>query len=56
MGYLYAITRDADFSDEIYQNAAVVVMEQIGKADTIRDFRAWAKEVVRGRHGLTSQV
>ena len=47
MGYLYAITRDADLSEEIYQNAAVVVMEQVGKPDTIRDFRAWAKEVVR---------
>lgn len=47
MGYLYAITRDTDLSEEIYQNAAVVVMEQVGKPETIRDFRAWAKEVVR---------
>lgn len=47
MGYLYAITRDTDLSEEIYQNAAVVVMEQAGKTETIRDFRAWAKEVVR---------
>lgn len=47
MGYLYAITRDADLSEEVYQNAAVVVMEQAGKSDAIRDFRAWAKEVVR---------
>jgi RNA polymerase sigma-70 factor (ECF subfamily) len=47
MGYLFAITRDPDLSEEIYQNAAVVVMEQAGKTETIRDFRAWAKEVVR---------
>lgn len=47
MGYLYAITRDVDLSEEVYQNAAVVVMEQAGKSEAIRDFRAWAKEVVR---------
>ena len=47
MGYLYAITRDAELSEEVYQNAAVVVIEQSEKPDTIRDFRAWAKEVVR---------
>jgi len=47
MGYLYAMTRDAELSEEVYQNAAVVVMEQSQKAETIRNFRAWAKEVVR---------
>lgn len=47
MGYLYAMTRDVELSEEVYQNAAVVVMEQSQKAETIRNFRAWAKEVVR---------
>ena len=47
MGYLYAMTRDAELSEEVYQNAAVVVMEQSQKTETIRNFRAWAKEVVR---------
>lgn len=47
MGYLYAITRDAELSEEVYQNAAVVVIEQSEKPETIRDFRAWAKEVIR---------
>ena len=47
MGYLYAITRDFEFAEEVYQNAAVVVIEQADKSATIRDFRAWAKEVVR---------
>lgn len=47
MGYLYAITRCADLSEEVYQNAAVVVMEQSKQPEAIRDFRAWAKEVVR---------
>lgn len=48
MGYLYAITRDAELAEEVYQNAAVVVMEQAQQAeDEIRSFRSWAKEVVR---------
>ena len=48
MGYLYAITRSAELSEEVYQNAAVIVMEQAQKdQEPIRNFRAWAKEVVR---------
>lgn len=47
IGYLYAITRDADLAEEVYQNAAVVVIEQDNDTETIRNFRAWAKEVVR---------
>ena len=47
MGYLYAITRDFELAEEVYQNAAVVVIEQADKSETIREFRAWAKEVVR---------
>lgn len=47
MGYLYAMTRDFELAEEIYQNAAVVVIEQAEKPDTIHNFRAWAKEVIR---------
>ena len=47
MGYLYAMTRDAELAEEVYQNAAVVVMEEAEGPEAIRNFRAWAKEVVR---------
>ena len=47
MGYLYAMTRDAELAEEIYQNAAVVVIEKADQPEVIRNFRAWAKEVVR---------
>ena len=47
MGYLYAMTRDAELAEEIYQNAAVVVIEKGDQPEMIRNFRAWAKEVVR---------
>jgi len=47
MGYLYAMTRDAELAEEIYQNAAIVVMEKPDDAGKIRNFRAWAKEIIR---------
>lgn len=46
MGYLLAMTRDMDAAEEIFQNVAVVMMDPSTKEE-IRDFRAWAKEVVR---------
>ncbi|MGB0760200.1 MAG: RNA polymerase sigma factor [Rubripirellula sp.] len=47
MGYLYAITRDAELSEEVYQNAAVVVIQKADSDENIHDFRSWAKEVIR---------
>lgn len=49
MAYLMAMVRDLDAAEEIFQNAAVVVMQHAGASDgePIRDFRAWAKEIVR---------
>jgi len=46
MGYLVAITRDLGAAEEIFQNVAVVILEQ-GAREPIRDFQAWAKEIVR---------
>ncbi|HLY09887.1 MAG TPA: sigma-70 family RNA polymerase sigma factor [Planctomycetota bacterium] len=46
MGYLVAMTRDLAAAEEIFQNVAVVVLEQ-GPQERIRDFHAWAKEIVR---------
>ena len=53
MGYLYAITRDVDLAEEVYQNAAVVVLETSEQHEAFGSFRAWAKEVVR-RQALNS--
>jgi RNA polymerase sigma-70 factor (ECF subfamily) len=49
MAYLMAMVRDLDAAEEIFQNAAVAVIQHAADpaADAIRDFRAWAKEVVR---------
>src|ERR1700690_3677638 len=46
MGYLMAMTRDLAAAEEIFQNVAVVVLERGGR-EQIRDFAAWAKEIVR---------
>jgi RNA polymerase sigma-70 factor (ECF subfamily) len=46
MGYLVAMTHDLAAAEEIFQNVAVVVLER-GTKETIRDFHAWAKEIVR---------
>jgi RNA polymerase sigma-70 factor, ECF subfamily len=46
MGYLYLLTGNRDASLEVFQNAAVVVLE-FDKLDEIENFRAWSREVVR---------
>lgn len=46
MAYIMAMVHDLDAAEEIFQNAAVVVIQHAA-AEPIRDFRAWAKEIVR---------
>lgn len=46
MAYLYSLTGNRDACMDIFQNAAVAIMEQ-ESLDQIKNFRAWAKEVVR---------
>ena len=49
MAYLMAMVRNLDAAEEIFQNAAVVVMQHAAspEAEPIRDIRAWGKEIVR---------
>lgn len=49
MAYLMAMLHDLDAAEEVFQNAAVVVMQRADDpaGEPIRDFRAWAKEIVR---------
>ena len=46
MGYLLAMTRDLDAAEEIFQNVAVIMMDQAA-GEKPRDFFAWAREVLR---------
>lgn len=47
MAYLMAILRDFNAAEEVLQNAAVVIIEGATAGEPIRNFRAWAKEIVR---------
>ncbi|MBL8794347.1 MAG: sigma-70 family RNA polymerase sigma factor [Planctomycetia bacterium] len=47
LAYLMAITRDYSAAEEVFQNAAVVIIEGATAGEPIRNFRAWAKEIVR---------
>jgi RNA polymerase sigma-70 factor (ECF subfamily) len=47
LAYLMAITRDFNAAEEVFQNAAVVIIEGATAGEPIRNFRAWAKEIVR---------
>ena len=47
MAYLMAILRDFNAAEEVFQNAAVVIIEGATAGEPIRNFRAWAKEIVR---------
>ncbi len=47
MAYLMAILRDFDAAEEVFQNAAVVILEGATAGEPIRNFRAWSKEIVR---------
>ncbi|MCE9556576.1 MAG: sigma-70 family RNA polymerase sigma factor [Planctomycetes bacterium] len=51
MAYLMAMVRDLHAAEDIFQNAAVVVIEY-PQPEEIRDFRAWGKEIMR-RQALT---
>jgi len=46
MAYIMAIVHDIHAAEEIFQNAAVVVIQHPA-AEPIRNFRAWAKEIMR---------
>ncbi len=46
MAYLYSMTGSREASLDIFQNAAVAVIEK-DDLGSIQDFRAWCKEVVR---------
>ena len=44
--YLYSLTGNRDACLDIFQNAAVTIMEN-DELENIRNFRAWSKELVR---------
>jgi len=49
LGFLFALTRDIDVAEEIFQETALVIMEEAGKQTQVASFMAWAREIARRR-------
>lgn len=51
MGYQYALTQDAALAEEVYQNAAIVIIEKSESDEEIHDFRASPRQRRSDRNG-----
>jgi RNA polymerase sigma-70 factor (ECF subfamily) len=49
MGFVYALTRDFDVAEEIFQNVAVSIIGAAEKATGVENFLGWAREIARHR-------
>lgn len=49
LGFIFALTRDYNLSEDIFQEVATVILEEARKATTVTNFMAWAREVARRR-------
>lgn len=49
LGYIYALTRDFDVAEEIFQQVAIVLLEGPSVQEPIRDVQAFVREVARRR-------
>lgn len=48
-GFIYALTRDADASEEIFQDVSVAVLEETARDSTVEHFLPWILGVARNR-------
>jgi RNA polymerase sigma factor (sigma-70 family) len=49
LSFIYALTRDYDAAEEVFQNVAVVIIQQAGQPTSIENFLGWVREVARHR-------
>ncbi|HTL53026.1 MAG TPA: sigma-70 family RNA polymerase sigma factor [Planctomycetota bacterium] len=49
LGYLLALTRNPASAEEIFQEVALVILEEAGKGAEVTYFPAWAREIARRR-------
>lgn len=49
LSFIYALTRDYDVAEEIFQNVAVSILQTSGQAVQVDNFLGWAREVARHR-------
>ena len=48
-GYVYALTRDVDAAEEIFQDVSVAVLEESGRGVSVDRFLPWACAIARNR-------
>lgn len=49
LGFIFALTRDYNVSEEIFQEVAVAVIEEAGRGTAVAHFMPWAREIARRR-------
>ena len=49
LGFIYALTRDYDVAEETFQNVALTILQESGRATRVENFLGWAREVARHR-------
>lgn len=49
MGFIFALTRDYDVAEEVFQDVSVSILSEASKNTEVRSFMAWVREVARRR-------
>ena len=49
LGFILALTRDHAVAEEIFQDVAMVILEESRRATTVTNFLAWSREIARRR-------
>jgi RNA polymerase sigma-70 factor (ECF subfamily) len=47
LGYVVSIVRDPDLAEDVFQNAAIVILDKAGAVAKDEEFPAWARRVAR---------
>jgi RNA polymerase sigma-70 factor (ECF subfamily) len=49
MGFVYALTRDSELAEDIFQDVALTILDEAAAGTEVRSFQAWAREIARRR-------
>ena len=49
LGYVLALTRDHDVAEEVFQDIALAILDEVKKGIQVDHFLSWAREIARRR-------
>src|SRR5205823_2729481 len=49
LGFIFALTRDYDVAEEVFQEVAVSILQEAGKDTQVGSFLSWAQGIARRR-------